>query len=506
MTPQEEAQIIHGFSEVFLKKNFDDAKDTPDFHLTIWEYCCDPHDRVAIAAPRNHAKTSAVTHVYVLYCALFRKFDNIIIVSNTEGQAIQFLGDIKSEMLNNDELRDYFGIKGGKLDKESEKEIIVQLKDGYKFRIVSRGAQTSLRGAKWKNKRPNLIILDDAEDDESVMNEERRAKLKEWVLKALLETLSTYGVVRVVGTILHFDSFLEGLMPDEKDEFTIKEPLRTYSTKENPAWKSIKFRAHPAIDDMSQLLWPERITEDYLKRKRQNYLDQNMPEGYSQEYLNYPIDVTDAFFRREDIVPMDDVDYRNHESKMLRYYAAIDPAISTKDKRSFTAIAVIGVDSNGVINVVDFVRGRFDSKQIQEWMFDIQRKYSPDLFTIEKGAIEKSLGPYLSREMMDQETFINLNPIAPTLDKQSRARSIQAKIRQHAVHFDFKATWFPTLLEELTRFPRGAHDDQVDALSWVGLTLDDMSRGTTTQEIEDREYEEMVDEYEMSLAGDGTGY
>ena len=97
-----------------------------------------------------------------------------------------------------------------------------------------------------------------------------------------------------------------------------------------------------------------------------------------------------------------------------------------------------------------------------------------------------------------------MNPLAPTTDKHSRARGIQAKIRQNAVHFDMNSEWWPSLQEELTRFPRSAHDDQVDALAWIGLTVDDMGRGYTKQELEEQEYDEMLEDYQF--ASDGTGY
>jgi hypothetical protein len=48
----------------------------------------------------------------------------------------------------------------------------------------------------------------------------------------------------------------------------------------------------------------------------------------------------------------------------------------------------------------------------------------------------------------------------------------------------------------MARFPKARHDDQVDALSWIGLILDEVQDALTPQEEADEEYyEEMDDNY-----------
>ena len=140
---------------------------------------------------------------------------------------------------------------------------------------------------------------------------------------------------------------------------------------------------------------------------------------------------------------------------------------------------------------MDIRRGRWDALEIINEMFSVHERYQPDLFTTEAGAIEKSIGPFLKAEMYKRGIFINLNPLTPTKDKQSRARSIQARMRSGSVHFDTQAEWYPALQSEMLRFPRDINDDIVDAVSWVGLTLDQIIIPPTDREIEDDYYEEM---------------
>jgi hypothetical protein len=153
------AKVVHGFTSALLMSKFDDPKPTPTFHHELWDLACSKHPKVAIAAPRGHAKSTAVTHCFTLACVMFRVKKYVLIVSDTEGQAIQFLSDIKKEILENDKLRDLFGVRG--FVKETETDIIVEFEDGIQFRITAKGSEQKVRGLKWRNKRPDLIVCDD---------------------------------------------------------------------------------------------------------------------------------------------------------------------------------------------------------------------------------------------------------------------------------------------------------------------------------------------------------
>lgn len=108
------AEVMEGFVNSVLRKNFDKPAPTPLFHKEIWELVTSNSRQVAIAAPRYHAKSTAVTHAYTLASVMFRESRYVLIVSDTVTQAVQFLGDIKKEILDNDDLRSLFSIKIGR--------------------------------------------------------------------------------------------------------------------------------------------------------------------------------------------------------------------------------------------------------------------------------------------------------------------------------------------------------------------------------------------------------
>jgi predicted phage terminase large subunit-like protein len=488
------ANVLEGFVNTVLRKNFDDPAETGEFHREIWEYVCSSHPKIAIAAPRNHAKSTVVTHAYTLASALFRDQSYIIIVSDTVGQSVQFLGDIKKELLDNEDLRSLFGVKD--FLKDTEDDLICQMDDGHLFRIQAKGSEQKLRGLKWKNRRPGLIIGDDMENDEIVMNRDRRLKFKRWFYGALHPALSDKGKIRIVGTILHLDSLLENLMPENLLKGItgglkklVREDLKEYSNAKLP-WKSVKYRAF--TNDYSKILWPEKKSVEEFKASKEDYARQGLSDVYSQEMLNIPLDEQNTYFRKEDFAPMRVDD----KKKSMVYYITCDLAVSQSQRSDFSAFVVGGMDEDGKLYCVHVIKDRLDSLQIIDTMMMLQRFYKPILFGVEKGMIEKSLGPFLRTEMLKRNTFINTVLLTPTNEKMVRARSIQARMRAGAVRFDKEAEWYQNFEDELMRFPRDKHDDQVDAWAYMGLMLDKMWEAPTQREIEDEDYLDMKSKYE----------
>ena len=501
------SDVIEGFSNACLVKNYDQATETPEFHRELWRYCCHQDKFVAIAAPRGHGKSTAVTYAYLLAEVLFRKSRYVLIVSDSFSQAGLFLGDVIKELRDNEDIHGLFG--DIEFTKSTEDDIICKFNDGFVFRIQAKGSEQKLRGLKWLNRRPDLIICDDMESDEQVLNKERREKFRRWFYSALIPCLSVTGKIRIVGTILHLDSLLERLMPESQLaalgskglKHLITQDLKQFTSYKTP-WTSIKYRAH--TDDFNSILWPDRWNKQSLIERKNQYIMQGLADAYSQEMLNIPLDDANGFFKKNDFAPMKDEDRKRN----LNYYIAADLAISQRQHSDYSVFAVAGMDDEQRIQCVNIIRDRMDAMQIVETILALQRTYKPELFGIEAGTIQKSIGPYLNEAMMKNDVFVNLVLLKPSGDKLTRARSMQARMRAGAVRFDKNSDWYQTFEDELMRFPRDRHDDQVDAWAYIGLLLDQMQTAATPEELEDEEYRLALHEYGYDEIGRNgtTGY
>ena len=55
-----DAAVIDGFTVGLLAAKYDNPKPIPAFHHEMWELFFSDHPKVAIAAPRAHAKSTAI--------------------------------------------------------------------------------------------------------------------------------------------------------------------------------------------------------------------------------------------------------------------------------------------------------------------------------------------------------------------------------------------------------------------------------------------------------------
>lgn len=461
------AKLIESFSALFLSPMYDNPAPTAPFHRECWDLYCSPELLVGVAAPRGHAKSTALTHTYGLASALFRFESHIMVASATEELAMAHLMDIAKELRENDDLRAEFGISHFVVD--SKGEIVVACTDKYEFRFIARGAGQKLRGMKWHGRRPGLILCDDMEEDEQVENPDRRRKFRRWVMRALLPMGRKGCKIRWHGTILHEDAMLARIMKDS-------------------AWTTRRYKAHASFDDFTQILWPEYYTAGALRAIRQRYINQGDAGGYSQEYLNDPLDNEDAYLKKDWLLPMREVDY---ESPKLMA-AAADFAISKATAANRTSLTAGGRDTENTISVTGQEVGRWDSEEIITEIFAFAARWQPDFFFVEDGQIWKALWPMIRKEMQRRGRFINFVPITPTRDKAARGRPFQARCKAGAMRFDKQAEWYPPYEEEVLRFTEHAEatlDDQFDstALLVAGFeTLADV-------EPEDFDSEEEVD-------------
>lgn len=488
------AELIHGFAGALLSKTFDEPAPTPQCHIEWWDMCCSPHQRVAIAAPRGHAKSTAITKCYTLAAVLFRVNDFCLVVSDTYNQACLFLGEIKRELLNNEDLIDLFGIKRDAEGKavfitDRENDIIVEFEDGHQFRIIAVGSEQKIRGLLWNGKRPNLIVGDDLENDEIVQNPDRRNKFSNWVYNALLPCLSERGKIRIVGTILHMGSFLEGRMPLDYSENSVRTDLCVKMKRPVSGWYSARYAAHGPDAKFDKLLWPVKWTEKRLKEVQSTFIAAGNPEGYYQEYLNRPIDPLHSFFKKEDFIEMQDAD-RDVSWSHYPCYLSVDLAASTKNKRDYSVFVVGSTDQTGMLYIRKVIRDRLDSKEWVDTILRLKNVYGFNTMLIGKGTLEKAIGPYLREGIRQQNQFLHIEAIPEVDDKRSKAQSFRARCRAGGVKFDKNGSWYPELEGECLQFDRGAHDDQVDALALFGLFLDQLQMAPSSKEIEQELWEE----------------
>lgn len=463
------AELVEAFAGMFLSQRYDEPQPTPEFHREAWALYCSDVKQAMVVAPRDHAKSTALSFDYTLAALMFRSNDYVIFVGSTEENAAELLSNISDELHENEALAAEFG--PFEFLTSSKTDIIVKFADGHRFRLLARGAEQRIRGKMWNGKRPNLLVCDDMEDDEQVENKDRRIKFRKWFFRAAKQALSQSGIIRVHGTILHDDSLLARL-------------------KVNSVWKHLFYKAHRAFDDFSDLLWPERWTEEKLRARQQEFIGDQDPGGYSQEFLNDPMDSSEAYLRKADFLPMTDADF----DRPMIVGVGADFAVSKADKANRTSFTVGGKDATNILFFFDQYVGRWDTLEWLDIMFAIQKRHNPDIFWVEDGVIWKGIAPVVYREMQIRNIWINIQPRASVKDKATRGRSYQRRMRAGGCRFDKEADWYPGFEQENLKFTGNSEatlDDQFDSAALLSLGFEDVAH-LDEEDFQSEEDEDMV--------------
>lgn len=454
---QREGDMSVNMSRVYFKDACPEI--TPEFHRVIMHWFFSEYEMSALAAPRGHAKSTMCSQIGILAVIAMRLHHNIMICSSTLQQSVDLLTAIKNELEHNDAFQRDFGVN---LDTGREmwnQEMIqIRLADGFPVRITAKSSGSSMRGTKFINWRPSLVLLDDIEDEESVSTPEQRRKLQEWLYSVLIPALDPKNTrIRFVGTILHEDSLLNRCLKSDK-------------------WYPTILRAHNKT--FSRILWPERFTKDKLMSLREIFAADGKLHSYYREYLNQVIPEDGAFF------DVSKIGYVDEAPEGCEYFSAADFAISEREHADFTVITTVGVKDD-VMYICDVRRDRWDTFKIVENLIAAQRAFQPTTFTMERGQIERSIGPYLSLEEQKNLIFLNKRYVTPTADKKTRARSLQGLIASGRVRIVRRIDNLARMIYELEKFGSSDHDDCVDSLAYACTDLASKLKSRSEAKVEE---------------------
>lgn len=305
------------------------------------------------------------------------------------------------------------------------------------------------------------LIDDPLKNREEADSPTTRDRVWEWYRSTLYTRLMPGGAIVLIQTKWHEDDLAGRLLEAQKHG--------------GDRWEVVSLPALAEEDDPlgrapGEALWPEWYPVSVLEQTRAVI----GPREWSALYQQRPQADSGEYFKREW------VRYYDERPAHLRIYGASDYAV-TADGGDYTVHVVIGVDPSDDIYILDLWRQRATSDVWVEAAVELMQRWRPVTWAEEKGQIEKSIGPFLSKRMMERRTYCQREQFTSSSDKPTRARSIQARMSMGKVYFPRLAPWSADLVDELVRFPTGAFDDQVDALSLIGRMLAGMYKGAVPQ-------------------------
>jgi predicted phage terminase large subunit-like protein len=240
--------------------------------------------------------------------------------------------------------------------------------------------------------------------------------------------------------------------------------------------KIITLRAEAEQDDPLKRQPGEYLWDDpkgynygqYLRDRRR----ETSPMMWAALYQQRPAPEDGDYFKADWLKP-----YDHHPARAtLRVYGGSDYAV-TADGGDFTVHAVVGLDPEGRMYLLDLWRKQSASDTWIEAFCDLVLQWKPIGWAEEQGQIKSGVGPYLDRRQRERHAYCAREVFPTRGDKAIRAQSIRGRMALEGLYVPINAPWYSAFRSELLSFPAGKHDDQVDALGLVGQLLDTMLAG-----------------------------
>lgn len=446
----------------------------------------------AIAAPRGHAKTTNFTFKDTLHAVLYQYKHYPILLSDSSEQAEGFLDDIKTELEDNPHILEDFGIlKGDKVWRSS----VILTKTGIKLEAIGSGKK--IRGRRHRNWRPDLLVLDDIENDENVNTPEQRKKLKSWFDKAVSKAGDTYTDIMYIGTILHYDSLLSRVLVNPTYRTKKYRAVLSFATNtalweeweriytnlfdedhEANAWTFFQANEKEMLEG-TQVLWEEKNPYYKLMQKR-------LSEGeasFNSELQNDPIDPENADFSEEwlDYYEPELMDFSKPNYLLV---GANDPSLGKNKKADTSTIIDLALDLNtGYMYVLGASVEKRKPDVIIDDVIETHRRYKRDLkkgyykFGVESVQFQYFFKDVMAAKALEAGEYIPIEEIQSIANKELRIRSLQPFVKNKWIKFrrDQKE-----LIKQLTEFPMGANDDAPDGLQ-MAVSLAQSVRATASR-------------------------
>jgi len=474
MNPENENNLIPAGISIF---------DAPQFHQELTgylnEFLTDPTNRIAWSVPRSHAKSTYLSNMFPLYNIVYNLRQFILIISETQDGAKMFTDYVNNQLKENEKLRQDFGEIMSPNSRENVRDNSEKFVTLNNIMVASGSTQKQLRGMKFLNARPDMIIMDDLESEKNTATPELRQKNLIWYTKAVNPLGDPDRTAFIyMGTLVNPNGLLPYVM--QRADFRAKRYSAIVSPPERQdLWEEYekiyrdldipdrKERAEDfywlnqeEMDKGVEVLWQTRMPYYKLIQEKCNV----GTRAFNSEYLNLPYSEEDAIFKPDMFTFYDEKDLYDDRGRMIPMdlYGFWDVAITGKG--DYNAIVTIGRDrTTGVFYVLDAYAGKINMHEALKVAEEKILEYKHHTFGVETIQAQWSMYQQLRVNLSKRSYFATrLKSVQPRTKKEIRIEALEPLVEAGQIRFKKQHR---LLIEQLELFPQAEHDDLPDALA-----------------------------------------
>lgn len=434
---------IEFFKRTYFPHYF--TAESGKIHAELHKFCRLGNKSISgLAYPRKFGKSTNVTFVEPIHQAVYEISPFTMIGAGTKELSEEFLTYIKLEFEENIRLRCDFGdlVTVGLWEKD---DIVI----AGKARIMAVGSRQNIRGKRFRNHRPTLILLDDLENDITVLNKKLVKRTFNWILGAVFPSLDDNGSLVMIGTMLDKISVLSLLIdhirekgPEIEEEFGIN---------------VMNARVYSAITPEGESLWPEGMPLELLKRIKK----QVGPSVWAKEFMNQPLDT--AIYKLEWFQYYEPEVIINRK-RYWNYFSGSDPSARDTEKHDYKAHVVVAQDRESkILYIVEAWIKHSPISTFNNAFIDLYQQYRMATSLYEENSYQMYLKEELQRICREKGVYPNIKGVTHTSDKVMRIGRFEAAVERGDIKFQKKQSDQEILVEQLHCLGTNMNDDGADA-------------------------------------------
>lgn len=434
------------FRRIGLSNDPDLECDPANFHFEWSHLLLHGTQHEAIEGYRESAKGQYVLRSFPLHRLVFpiRSESYIVLVKANQKLAENKLLELEDEYSTNPLINancEDIKVKSGKVFSVDVKD---HNGDIINVRIEAYGKGAAIRGLSNLDRRPNIVIIDDPQDQEDSQSETIMANDWNWFLSD----------IKFLAKVCRI--FLIGNNMGEK---CIVEMVRKYHKE-----LGFNFRRVPVMNKHNVPSWPARNTTQEILKERESYRAVGKLDIWLREKMCLSTDEETKVFKKA---------WRKYYAAGNKHniagdssvYITLDPASSKEKTACYRAFIVNAVSPENLWYLLDVPFGFWDSVQLIDKLFEIVEKYRPIQVGIEKGLYQQVIEPFIDKEMIRRNIYFEVVPLehAKEGSKLERIKMLAPRFKTGTILFPDNAETDPWVAEMEAEM-EGVTKDQIKSL------------------------------------------